>query len=306
LAGALTDPVWSVRGGSISLARPVVLGILNLTPDSFSDGDLVRGAGRALELGQSMREQGADMIDLGGESTRPGAEPVNAEEEWARIAPSVAALSEVGIPVSVDTTKLSVARKALDAGAVAINDISGLRFDPGIASLCAETGAGLIIMHMRGEPRTMQSDLGYRDLVLEVTDWLVGQADLAVKSGVHPSQIVVDPGMGFGKSVEGNLEILARSGEFAGPGYPVLVGPSRKSFIGALLDLPVDQRMEGTVAACVVALLSGARLFRVHDVMPVRRSLDLAWEVLQAGGEPANGRPWGNRTAGLDNRGVRA
>lgn len=304
MARVLADPAWSVRGGMVSLERPVVLGILNLTPDSFSDGDRVKDAVRALQLGQSMRESGADLIDVGGESTRPGAEPVNAAEEWARIGPSVAALSAAGIPVSVDTTKLSVAMQALDAGAVAINDVSGLRFDPGIAPLCAETGAGLIIMHMRGDPRTMQDDLGYRDLVPEITAWLEAQADLAVESGVDPAQIAVDPGIGFGKSVRGNLEILARSGEFSGPGYPVVVGPSRKSFIGALLDLPVDQRIEGTVAACVVALLSGARLFRVHDVLPVRRALDLAWEVLQAGGEPEDGRRW--KTADAGDRVVRA
>lgn len=299
----LTEPAWSVRGGRLSLERPVVLGILNLSPDSFSDGDLVRDAVRALERGQSMCESGADLIDVGGESTRPGAEPVKANEEWARVGPSVSALSAAGIPVSVDTTKLSVARQALDAGAVAINDVSGLRFDPGIAPLCAETGAGLIIMHMRGDPRTMQDDLGYRDLVPEITAWLGTQADLAVESGVDPSQIVVDPGIGFGKSVRGNLEILARSGEFSGPGYPVVVGPSRKSFIGALLDLPVGQRLEGTVAACVIALLSGARLFRVHDVLPVRRALDLAWEVLQIGGEPVDGRRWNTADAG--GRGMR-
>ncbi len=302
MARAISEPAWSIRGGSISLARPVVLGILNLTPDSFSDGGEAGNAGRALELAWIMREQGADLVDAGGESTRPGAEPVSAEEEWARIGPSIAALSKAGIPVSVDTTKLSVARQALDAGAVAINDVSGLRFDPGIAPLCAETGAGLIIMHMRGEPRTMQSDLAYQELVREVTTWLEAQAELAVESGVHPSQIVVDPGIGFGKSVKGNLEILARSGEFSGPGYPVLVGPSRKSFIGALLDLPVDQRVEGTVAACVVALLSGARLFRVHDVLPVRRALDLAWEVSRARGESEDGRRW--RTAEMSDRGV--
>lgn len=290
----LPEPAWSVRGGKISLGRPVVLGILNLTPDSFSDGGLVRDEARALELARSMTEAGAELIDVGGESTRPGARPVQAEEEWSRIGRTVAALSEAGIPVSVDTTKSSVAAQALDAGAVAVNDISGLRFDPGIASLCAETGAGLIIMHMRGDPRTMQDDLCYEDLVPEISGWLEDQAGVALASGVDPSQIVVDPGIGFGKSVHGNLEILARSGEFSGPGYPVLVGPSRKSFIGALLDLPADQRLEGTVAACVAALMAGARLFRVHDVLPVRRALDLAWEVLQVGGTSGVERPWLN------------
>lgn len=280
MSTALTGSAWSIRSGTISLNRPVVLGILNLTPDSFSDGNLVRDPGRALELAWEMREQGADLIDVGGESTRPGADPVDAEQEWARISHSVAALSDAGIPVSVDTTKLSVARRAIDAGAEAINDVSGLRFDPGIATLCAETGAGLIIMHMRGDPRTMQSDIVYGDLVSEVAAWLEDQAELAVRSGVERSQIVVDPGIGFGKSASGNLEILARSGEFSISGYPVLVGPSRKSFIGAVLDLPVDQRVEGTIAACVIALLNGARLFRVHDVEPVQRALALSWEAL--------------------------
>ena len=299
MARVLSEPAWSVRGGRISLERPVVLGILNLTPDSFSDGGVARDAGRALELGQSM----PDLIDVGGESTRPGANPVRADEEWTRIGQSVAALSGAGIPVSVDTMKLSVAVQALDAGAVAINDVSGLRFDPGIAPVCAETGAGLIIMHMRGDPRTMQNDLGYQDLVSEISGWLEQQADLALASGVRPSQIVVDPGIGFGKSVSGNLEILARSGEFSGPGYPVLVGPSRKSFIGEVLDLPAAQRLEGTVAACVAALLSGARLFRVHDVLPVRRALDLAWGVIQAGGVPSDGRR--RRSADIGNWGVK-
>jgi dihydropteroate synthase len=284
LARVAAEPAWSIRGGSIALDRPVVLGILNLTPDSFSDGGQAGDTERALEFGQSMRDGGADLIDVGGESTRPGANPVAADEEWARIRETVSALSGAGVPVSVDTTKLSVAERALDSGAVAINDVSGLRFDPGIAPLCAETGAGLIIMHMRGDPRTMQDEVGYRDLVSDISGWLARQAGVALEGGVAPSQIVVDPGIGFGKSVRGNLEILARSGEFSGPGYPVLVGPSRKSFIGKLLDLPVEQRLEGTVAACVAALLSGARLFRVHDVRPVRRALDLAWEVLQVNG----------------------
>lgn len=299
---ALTGSEWSLRSGSISLARPVLLGILNLTPDSFSDGNLVRDPERAVELGWKMREQGADLVDVGGESTRPGADPVDAEQEWARIGRSVAALSKAGIPVSVDTTKLSVARRAIDAGAEAINDVSGLRFDPGIASLCAETGAGLIIMHMRGDPRTMQNDLDYPDLVSEVAAWLEGQADLAVRSGVRRSQIVVDPGIGFGKSVSGNLEILARSGEFSISGYPVLVGPSRKSFIGAVLDLPVDRRVEGTIAACVIALMSGARLFRVHDVEPVHRALALSWEALRGEGDGVAVRPL--PVSGLSDQGV--
>ncbi len=276
------DGVWSVKGTEIALDRPVVLGILNLTPDSFSDGGTVRGAAAALEAGRVMVEQGADLIDVGGESTRPGAPPVGEEEEWARIGPAVAALARDGVLVSVDTTKADVARRAIDAGAVAVNDVSGLGSGPGIAELSADTGCGLVLMHMRGTPRTMQDDVVYRDLVGEISTFLESRAERAMRCGVQRSQIVLDPGIGFGKSVAGNLEILARSGEFAGSGFPVLVGPSRKSFIGAVLDLPVDQRLEGTIAACVTALVSGARLFRVHDVRPVRRALDLAWEIIGA------------------------
>lgn len=276
---ATSDRVWRVRGHDVPLSRPVVLGILNVTPDSFSDGGRWHEPGPAVERGLAMVEGGADLVDVGGESTRPGADPVGVEEEWARVGPVVETLAAAGVGVTLDTTKGEVARRGLEAGAVAVNDVSGLRFDPAIADVCADAGAGLVLMHMRGDPRTMQADLVYEDLVGEVARFLAAQASLAGQRGLESARIAIDPGIGFGKSAEGSLELLARCDAFAALGYPVLVGPSRKSFIGRVLDLPVEERLEGTIAACVAALFRGARLFRVHDVAPVRRALDLAEAV---------------------------
>ncbi|MDT8435924.1 MAG: dihydropteroate synthase [Gemmatimonadota bacterium] len=270
---------WRARDRRFALERPVVLGILNLTPDSFSDGGRWRDPGAALAHARRMCDEGADLVDVGGESTRPGAAAVDAAEEWRRIGTVVAALAAEAVPVSVDTTKPEVAARALDAGAVVVNDVSALSASPGIADLCARTGAGLVLMHMRGDPRTMQDDVSYGALVPEVARYLEGRAALARERGVPADGIVVDPGIGFGKSPEGNLELIAGCGTFAGLGYPVLVGPSRKSFIGELLGLPLRERLEGTLAACVAALERGARLFRVHDVAAVRRALDLAERI---------------------------
>ena len=283
VAGRLLPLAWTVRDGAVDLREPVVLGIVNLTPDSFSDGGRITTIAEAVELGLRMVEQGADLVDVGGESTRPGAAPVAADEEWDRIGAAVAALSRAGVRVSVDTTKAEVAERAIGAGAVAINDVSGLRTDPAIADLCAETGAGLVVMHMRGDPRTMQNDTRYEDLTGEVSAFLERSTTRAIERGVRPSQIVVDPGIGFGKSLEGNLEIISRCGAFGAAGHAVLIGPSRKSFIGQLLGVGVEDRLEGTIAACVAGLLAGARLFRVHDVQPVRRALDVASAIREAG-----------------------
>jgi dihydropteroate synthase len=286
------DAAWSLRGGAVSLDRPVVLGVLNRTPDSFSDGGRWSDRGEAVDHALRMIEEGADLIDVGGESTRPGASPVGPRAEWERIGPVVEALAARGVRVSVDTTSEAVARRALDAGAVAVNDVSGLRFSPGIADLCAEREAGLVIMHMRGDPTTMQRDTVYADLVGEVADFLARQAREAESRGCDRRQIVVDPGLGFGKDASGSLELLARTTDLAALGYPVLVGPSRKSFIGSALDVPVGERLEGTIAACVAALDRGARLFRVHDVRAVRRALDMGEAVRRAAG-PGSGTPAG-------------
>ena len=255
-----------------------------MTPDSFSDGGRYLDTGPAVEHGLEMIGAGADLVDVGGESSRPGGQPVPADVEWRRIGDVIHRLARAGVPVSVDTTKSEVARRAVDAGACVINDISGLRFDPSIADLAAATGAGLIVMHMRGEPRTMQLDVGYDDLVGTVRQELATSVELGVSRGCRADQIVVDPGIGFGKSVAGNLEILAGLDRLLDLGRPVLVGTSRKSFIGKLLDAPPDQRVEGTIASCVAALDRGARLFRVHEVGPVRRALDVAEAILWAGG----------------------
>lgn len=274
---------WRVRGGAVPLDRPVVMGILNLTPDSFSDGGRYDDPGAAIERAHRMVEEGADLVDVGAESTRPGAAPVDAAAEWDRLSPVIAPLARAGLTVSIDTTKGEVARRALEAGAAVVNDVSGLRVSPGIAGLCADTGAGLVLMHMRGDPRTMQEDTAYDDVVAEVAAWLGERADVARAAGCAAGQIVVDPGIGFGKSLDGNLRLLAGTAELARLGYPVLVGPSRKSFLGALLDLPVEERLEGTLAACLAALERGARIFRVHDVGPARRALDAADAIRRAG-----------------------
>lgn len=273
---------WTARGREIPTDRPVVLGILNLTPDSFSDGGAYPDADGAVARAERLMHEGADLIDVGGESTRPGAHPVEAAEEWRRIGGVVESLARRGIPVSVDTVKSDVARRAADSGAVALNDVSGLRADPALADVAAAQGLGLILMHMRGTPRTMQDDVDYDDLVGEVRDELQRSAHLACVRGCRPEQLVLDPGIGFGKSVEGNLELIAGIGRLLELGRPVLVGPSRKSFIGAVLDVPVEDRVEGTLAACLSALERGARLFRVHDVLQVRRALDVAWAIRSA------------------------
>lgn len=263
--------------------RPVVMGVLNVTPDSFSDGGRHLDPGAAAERAFRMVEEGADLVDVGGESTRPGAEPVPADEEWARIEPILERLEALPAPVSVDTTKWEVARRALDAGAAVLNDVSGLRSDPRLADLAASRGAGLVLMHMKGDPRTMQEDPTYADLPGTVADFLTRAAEEARRRGCAPDRIVLDPGIGFGKTAEGSLRLLRELPRFVALGYPVLVGPSRKSFIGHTLDLPVSERGEGTIAACVVALERGARLFRVHDVRATRRALDLAHAIRTAG-----------------------
>lgn len=274
---------WKIRGGSLSLDRPVVMGILNVTPDSFSDGARFTDPDIAVDHALRLHDEGADLIDVGAESTRPGATPVDVEEEWHRLSGAIEPLARHGVTVSIDTMKGEVARRALDAGAAIVNDVSALRVSPEIADLCARSGAGLVLMHMRGEPRTMQEDTRYDDLVGEVSAWLTGRADAARDAGCDPRQIVIDPGIGFGKSADGNLELLARTGDFTRLGYPVLVGPSRKSFIGDTLGLSVAERLEGTLAACLAAFERGARIFRVHEAGAARRALDMAEAIRRAG-----------------------
>jgi len=276
-------PTWRIRGGTLDLGRPLILGVLNVTPDSFSDGGVHLDSRIAARRAEELAEEGADLVDIGAESTRPGAPPVAAEEEWSRLEPVLSRLQgSLPVPISVDTTKAEVAARALELGAAVINDVSGLQAEPAIAGLAAEAGAGLILMHMRGDPRTMQRDVEYEDLIGEIRTSLAESLSVAERAGCGLSQIVVDPGIGFGKSPEGSLRLLARLGELRSLGRPIMVGPSRKSFIGKVLKLSLEERLEATIAACVVALERGARLFRVHDVRAVRRALDMADSIQQA------------------------
>jgi len=254
-------------------ARTHVMGILNITPDSFSDGgkflDPVRAEARALE----MIEEGADIIDIGGESTRPGAEPVSVEEELGRVIPVIEHLApRIDVPISIDTYKAVVAREALRAGARIVNDISGLRFDPEMADVVAAGGAAVVLMHIKGRPRDMQKNPVYEDLLGEIADYLSESISIAERAGVSPDRIVVDPGIGFGKTFDHNLEIIRRLGELDRLGKPVLVGPSRKAFVGKILgDLPPEERVEGTAAVVALAIASGAHIVRVHDVKTMVR-----------------------------------
>ncbi len=283
LLQALDRPPQSLQGRTcqLKLNRPLIMGILNLTPDSFSDGGEYNTLERALRRAREMAAEGADIIDVGGESTRPGAPQVPADEEISRVVPVIRALNEeIGLPISVDTSKSRVAAAALAAGAEFVNDISGLRFDPKMAAVAADHGAGLFLMHTRGRPVTMQQDTGYTDLVGEVLAYLRQSLDTALEAGVEEGRLAIDPGIGFGKSAEGNLEILRRLSELHCLGRPVLLGTSRKSFIGKVLNQPEPQRrLHGSNATVALGVARGAQIFRVHDVGPARDTALMAWAV---------------------------
>jgi dihydropteroate synthase len=272
---------WSVRGRTLDLSRPVVMGILNATPDSFSDGGELATAGAAVDRAAEMIREGAAILDIGGESTRPGATAVPADEEMERVIPRVQDLvARFDVPVSVDTRKAVVAQAGLQAGAAIVNDVSGLRHDPGMARVVARAGAGLVLMHMRGDPRTMREKTEYADLLGEISDELRESLEAARDVGVLDEQVVVDPGIGFAKTAEQSVRLLREIPRLLELGRPVLVGPSRKSFLGHLLDVGVRERQAGTVAACVLAYAGGARIFRVHDVAPVVQALTVAHAVV--------------------------
>jgi dihydropteroate synthase len=253
------------------------MGVVNVTPDSFSDAGLYLEADAAARHGMALAEDGAAILDVGGESTRPGAEPVPEQEELRRVLPVVERLATLEQRVSVDTTKAAVARAALDAGATVVNDISAFRFEPAMAGLVAERGAHCVLMHMLGEPRTMQQDPRYDDVVSEVKAFLEERFAFAVDQGVPEERVWLDPGIGFGKTVEHNLELLRRLDEIVAIGRPVVVGTSRKSFLGKLAGgRPEGERLPGTIATNVLALERGASIFRVHDVGPVMDALKVA------------------------------
>jgi len=285
--------VLSTRHGTIDMRRrTAVMGIVNVTPDSFSDGGKYFAPARAVARGEQMAQDGADIVDIGGESTRPGARPVSAEDEIARVIPVIRGLRrKISIPISVDTTKAQVARAALDEGADLVNDISALGFDPAMAALVAREKVPVVLMHMQGTPRTMQHSPAYEDVVEEVKSYLKGRVQFAVQAGVDAERIVVDPGIGFGKNLEHNLALLRGLAALAALGRPVLVGTSRKTFIGKLLDAAPEERLEGSLAAAVATALAGANMVRVHDVKEAARALRIADALRFGVAAPAGAEP---------------
>jgi dihydropteroate synthase len=275
--------------------EPIVMGVLNVTPDSFSDAGRHLDHDAAVEHGRRLVADGAGIVDVGGESTRPGAEAVSAAEELERTIPVVERLAAgrdtgpAGVRVSIDTTKADVAAAALSAGARIVNDVSGFRFAPEIAGLVAGAGATCVLMHMRGDPQTMQDDPRYDDVVSEVKHHLEERLAFAVAEGVPEDHVWLDPGIGFGKTVDHNLELLARLNELVAIGRPLVVGTSRKSLLGRLTGRRADSRLPGTIATNVLALAAGAHVFRVHDVAEVADALTVARAVLAGQGPPGEG-----------------
>lgn len=265
-------------------SRTHLMGILNVTPDSFSDGGKFFKVEEAVGRGIKMAEEGADIIDIGGESTRPGSDPITIEEELSRVIPVIEALlKEIDIPISIDTYKSEVAKRALEAGAEMINDISALRFDPKMKEVAKEYQVPIVLMHIKGTPKNMQENPYYEDVFTEITEYLKQSIEIAEKAGIDREKIIIDPGIGFGKRLEDNLNILKNLKKFSILNCPIMIGPSRKSFIGKILDLPVEERLEGSLAALAVSIMNGANIVRVHDVKESKRVVGLVDAILRAG-----------------------
>lgn len=274
--------IWKLRSLSLDLGAPLIMGILNVTPDSFSDGGEFTAAADAVGRGFEMVEAGAAVVDVGGESTRPGAATVDDDLELRRILPVIERLVGGGVVVSVDTRKPQVARVAVAAGAEIINDVSGLA-DPAMRELAAQSGAGVVIMHMRGEPETMQDGPVYADVVGEVTAFLAERVDWAIAAGIDRNSICIDPGIGFGKTVVHNLEILANLDQIAALRLPILLGTSRKRFLGEVLGIDDPKaRDQATAVTVALGVAGGARVFRVHDVVPNAEAARLAWAIVSS------------------------
>jgi dihydropteroate synthase len=267
--------------------EPVVMGVVNVTPDSFSDGGEWLDPAAAIAHGLALVAQGAAILDIGGESTRPGAQPVSAAEELRRVLPVLEGLAGAGARLSIDTSKAAVAAAAIDAGATIVNDVTALRGDARMAALVAERGCDVCLMHMLGEPRTMQHDPRYDDVVDDVHAFLRARLQHAVAHGIDEQRVWLDPGIGFGKTIDHNLELLARLDEIVALGRPVVVGTSRKSFLGAITGRDAGDRVAGTIATNVVALARGASVFRVHDVAEAHDALAVAAATLRGRWEPA-------------------
>ena len=277
-----TTPSIDCAGQALDLLQPRIMGVLNITPDSFSDGGVFLSAGNAVVHARRMAEAGADIIDVGGESTRPGAAPVPLEEELQRVIPVIEALrAGMGIPVSIDTQKPAVMREAVAAGACMINDVNALQAD-GAIETAAELRVPVCLMHMQGVPETMQDKPDYQDVVTEVVAFLGARAAACEAAGISPGQIVLDPGFGFGKTVEHNLLLLRRLDRLVALGYPVLVGLSRKSLIGKVMGLPVDKRLYPSIALAVLAVWQGASIVRCHDVRQTREAVAMCRAVRDA------------------------
>ncbi len=264
--------------------RTLIMGVINTTPDSFSDGGRFISAQQAIDEGMRMADEGADIIDVGGESTRPGSDPVSVGEELRRVLPVVQGLAaRVSIPISVDTMKAMVARESLDAGAEIINDVSSFNYDPTMAKTIAPSGAGVVLMHMRGMPRVMQQgDLSYPSLIEDITDYLQRKIDQAVSEGIEISRIAVDPGIGFGKTSTDNMRLIRHLHRFEKLGRPILIGVSRKAFIGQATGGGPSERIEGTAAAVTAAILNGAHIVRVHDVSIMKKVVLMADAIKRA------------------------
>ena len=264
--------------------RTLLMGVLNVTPDSFSDDGFFFDKKKAIAHGLRMVEEGADIIDIGGESTRPGSKPLELEEELRRVIPVIESLAkEVDVPISIDTYKSTVAQRAIEAGAEMINDISGLHFDPDLAQVAAKEDAPLVLMHIRGTPETMQKDVHYDSLFSEILQYLKDSIQRAESAGLDPRQIIIDPGIGFGKTVEDNLLIIKNLYEFRILGKPILLGTSRKTFIGKILNTEVGDRLEGTLSSIAIGVLNGAHIIRSHDVLQAKKAIAVADAIRLAG-----------------------
>lgn len=264
--------------------RTLLMAILNITPDSFSDGGLYFDKDKAITQGLRMVEEGADILDIGGESTRPGSKPLELDEELRRVIPVIESLTkELDVPISIDTYKSAVALKAIEAGAEMVNDISGLHFDPELAEVVAKEDTPIVLMHIRGTPETMQKNVHYNSLFSEILQYLKNSIQRAESAGLDPEQIIIDPGIGFGKTVEDNLLVIKNLSEFRVLGKPILLGTSRKSFVGKILNADVGERIEGSLASISIGVLNGAHIIRCHDVPQAKRAIAVADAVRVAG-----------------------